>query len=354
MHRLNCLKYTVSCKGDDFLFQEHVTEIAVNQTFYLSEAIDTLIGVDVEPSRLNQTIEGLTGTLDLTIYYVPLSLELVEEQTVPANAITITDIRKVKENEVSAHFSYPIQLFGARCSEAHLTVCDLDYVLPTRELFTLKALLQLVETASELAQVDDSTLVNASNDSSTLRMNPDQEKDSEVLQVERIEKNERHVEEKETGAEEGDQSIKQQPISHIEHPVLDEVDRLRDTRAHQIEQMNQLDDPALVSDETDGAREKKESEVVKNVVEVAKEAEINERENNALSAQTRYQRYGLKNLSNPYVKLPCLIVKETIELTDFCQHYKVDLMKIQMANPHLESSLSSGQVVILPRTEKIL
>ncbi|GEN55982.1 hypothetical protein GCM10012290_09730 [Halolactibacillus alkaliphilus] len=328
------------------MFQEHVTEIAVNQTFYLSEAIDTLIGVDVEPSRLNQTSEGLSGTLDLTIYYVPLPHEISEEQTVPANTITITDIRKVKEHEASAHFSYPIQLFGARCSEAHLTVYDLDYVLPTRELFTLKAMLKLVEPASALAQVVNSTLVNVSNVQGGLRVNPDQEIDSEALQIERVEKNERHVLDKETRVEEGYQSI-----SNIKHPVVEEVDKLMDSNVHQIKQMNQLDESALVSDETDGARGKEEEEVVKNVVEVAKEAEINERENDVLAAQMRYQQYGLKNLSNPYVKLPCLIVKETIELTAFCQNHKVDLVKIQMVNPHLESSLSSGQVVILPSTE---
>lgn len=252
MHRLNCLKYTVSCKGDDFLFQEHVTEIAVNQTFYLSEAIDTLIGVDVEPSRLNQTSEGLSGTLDLTIYYVPLPHEIGKEQTVPANAITITDIRKVKENEASAHFSYPIQLFGARCSEAHLTVCDLDYVLPTRELFTLKAMLKSVEPASTLAQVVNSTLVNVSNVQGGLRVNPDQEIDSEALQIERVEKNERHVLDKQTRVEESYQSI-----SNIEHPVVEEVDKLMDSNVHRIKQMNQLDEPALVADETDGAKGKR-------------------------------------------------------------------------------------------------
>ena len=61
-----------------------------------------------------------------------------------------------------------------------------------------------------------------------------------------------------------------------------------------------------------------------------------------------YQHYGLKGLANPHVKLPCVIVKGEISLSDWCHMHGVEITRLKQVNVHIEETVQAGQVLILP------
>jgi hypothetical protein len=124
-----------------FLYQDELTALVIDQTFHLSQLIATLISVDVEPSALVETAEGLRGTLDLMITYEPCDEREIDSGFLEA-ALPMTDVRTSGTNEVCAYFSFQVELYDVS-DRTHLTVSELDYVLPTRSTSTLKANVQL-------------------------------------------------------------------------------------------------------------------------------------------------------------------------------------------------------------------
>jgi hypothetical protein len=61
-----------------------------------------------------------------------------------------------------------------------------------------------------------------------------------------------------------------------------------------------------------------------------------------------YQHYGLKGLANPRVKLPCVIVKDHVSLSDWCHTHDVDITHLKRVNVHIDETIQTGQVLILP------
>jgi len=174
------MKRTESTKGMIFLYQDSVTVLNIDQTFQLPQSIDTLVSVNVEPSQLVETNEGVRGTLDLLITYEPCE-ETENETALTYDTLLITDIKATETKEVCAYFSFPMELYGVS-EKTHLVVSELDYVLPTRSTFTLKANVQVYQSHT---REDESLTLIVEKDESITHQIDEKEKATEASEIKR-------------------------------------------------------------------------------------------------------------------------------------------------------------------------
>lgn len=330
-----------------FLSESQVTELEIKQTFHLPRAIDTLISVDVEPSDLIETKEGLRGTLDVLITFEP-AREIEDFDNNDRNVLLITDMRETETNEVRAYFSFPIELFGAKQANTNLVVHELDYVLPTRQLFTLKALIHVMNTNQQRDAPSDKISLASSErewiekDTETDYLNEEPLKndltdyqiaDGDEIEVMLKTESKKTVNQpsKASVVEENNHQLSSQLNEIVEPSLREDLAGEKATHNH-----DSLDEHTLSMSSDHCLKE--ETEVTQSSTH-----DTSRLEDNVL-----YERYGLNNLANPHVKLRCLITKEATTLTEICETHRLDVTNVKQINPKIEESVSVGQVLILP------
>lgn len=286
------------------MYQDSVTVLNIDQTFQLPQPIDTLVSVNVEPSQLVETNEGVRGMLDLLITYEPCE-ETENETALTHDALLITDIKATETKKVCAYFSFPMELYGVS-EKTHLVVSELDYLLPTRSTFTLKANVQIAQPNT---QEDEAPLLTAEKLEPNTHQLDERVMDEDVL-IYTPEKQLDHQEAPSfTVAPERVQQDTNRNESHQSEETTNETNQLKEaTRDITSQKVNDLTAGVLTESET--------SMEAKDVVETREENEVTVKEVDEKTTRVIYQHYGLKGLANPRVKLPCVIVKDEISLSD--------------------------------------
>lgn len=355
------MKPTESTKGMIFLCKDDVTALVIDQTFQLPQPIDTLVSVNVEPSQLIETKEGLRGTLDLMIYYEPCE-ERENEADITQDALLITEVRASEMNEVCAYFSFPIELYGVS-EETHLAVSELDYVLPTRSTFTLKANVQVFQPSVRhdehdmaLPDVtptvhDDETIeLETVKEETNLDTDKERAMDEDVKVYTPKKQLDESGEKRELEENIVDPSI-DEPIrqgSQDEEQVNNTVNAIVETDLEK-EEVSQAETAARTdqSDPSCHAREMTPLNELKEEQATEEEDRVTE-EIIDKSDRVIYQHYGLKSLDNPHVKLPCVIIKEDTSLSEWCHERGLEMTRLKRVNTHVEETIQAGQVLILP------
>ncbi|MGM0523894.1 MAG: hypothetical protein ACQER2_07615 [Bacillota bacterium] len=323
------------------MYQDDFTAVVIDQTFQLPQPIDTLVSVNVEPSQLIETKEGLRGTLDLMIYYEPCA-ERDYETDITQEALLITDIRESETNEVCAYFSFPIELYSVS-EKTHLVISELDYVLPTRSTFTLKANVQVfqpnkrkdepIELIEEKDEVINHHQINERvMDEDVLVYTPKKQLDMPSPgEPEQLQHQDKAI---------GQRNQTEETTNKMDK--VEETTRQADgINSQKADQLTNQDDTSSTKIETETRMEVTE-------VEAIEEEEVMTKEVNDKAIRVIYQHYGLKRLDNPHVKLPCVIVKEDVSLSEWCHEHGFEVTKLKRVNPHVDETIQAGQVLIIP------
>jgi hypothetical protein len=109
------------------------------------------------------------------ITYEPCE-ETENETALTHDALLITDIKATETKEVCAYFSFPMELYGVS-EKTHFVVSELDYVLPTRSTFTLKANVQVYQSHT---REDESLMLTVEKDESITHQIDEREKATEA------------------------------------------------------------------------------------------------------------------------------------------------------------------------------
>ncbi len=338
------------------MYQDDMTVLEIDQTFQLPQPIDTLVSVNVEPSQLIETKEGLRGTLDLIITYEPCE-ERENEADITQEALLITDVRTSVTNEVCAYFSFPLELYGiSEKTHVNVTVSELDYLLPTRSTFTLKAKVQVFHPNVRKDE-DETTTVSVKQSIMNVpgQREPVKEETDDKRAPEKVLEEDVLVY---TPKKQMDQSSERtSPDEAKVAGQLDEKDQVTDGKdatdrvvalnieAETIKHQKQLTDQAdILSTEANVAQSSKRT----TEAETEEEEIVATKEINGKDTRVIYQHYGLKGLANPHVKLPCVIVKEAVSVTEWCHQHGLDVTRFKRVNAHVEETVQLGQVLILP------
>lgn len=211
------------------------------------------------------------------ITYEPCQ-ERMAEADIAEDALLITDVRVSTINEVCAYFSFPIELFGVN-NATDLVVSELDYLLPTRSTFTLKANVQI---AQPNIQEDEAPLLTAEKLEPNTHQLDERVMDEDVIVYTPKKQLDHREAPSFTVAPERVQQDTDRNESHQSEETTNETNQLKEaTRDITSQKVNDLTAGVLTESET--------SMEAKDVVETREENEVTVKEVDEKTTRVIYQ-----------------------------------------------------------------